>query len=453
MTDSVIVTVDLGGESIDAGTAFFTRRRNSLATSFRYLDGFLRRRDAYAIDPSMPLTSGNHHLEGLPGAFQDASPDRWGKNLVGKKLRAQALAEGRTPPSISEVDHLIGVSDLTRQGALRFRVEPDGPFLDPDLAVPKLVELPRLLRAADAVARDGGDGNMTAIKTLLDAGSGSLGGARPKASVRDGDRLLIAKFPHHSDEWNVMAWEKTALDLAERAGIDVPPNQLLDLDGQSVLVLERFDREEGRRVGYMSAMTLIEGSDGDPRDYTEIAETLPEHGSRTNDDLHQMWRRIAFSVVIHNTDDHLRNHGFLRHSAGWRLSPLFDVNPNPDVTGQRVTGIGGAHQRSDEVAGLIAYTETFDLTRVDANQNLREVLDATASWRQVAAKNGIPESEQGRFAGAFDGIREELADRSSVTASSGPRRQNSEQPRVPKGAKGAGQFGHKPRPDPGARRP
>ncbi|WP_205856828.1 HipA N-terminal domain-containing protein, partial [Phytoactinopolyspora endophytica] len=184
MTESVVVAVDIRGQPVDVGTAFFAWRRNSLATSFRYLDEFLRRKDAYAIDPSMPLVSGSHHLHGLPGALQDCSPDRWGKNLVKKKIRAQALAEGRTPPSVSDVDHLIGVSDLTRQGALRLRVEPDGPFLDPDLVVPKLVELPRLLRAADAVARDGDD-DMAAIKTLLDAGSGSLGGARPKASVRD----------------------------------------------------------------------------------------------------------------------------------------------------------------------------------------------------------------------------------------------------------------------------
>lgn len=359
-------------------------------------------------------------------------------------LRVDALADGRTPPSVSDVDHLVGLSDLTRQGALRFRTESKGPFLAPDLTVPKLIELPRLLRAADVVARVGND-DMAAIKELLDAGSGSLGGARPKASVRDGDRLLIAKFPHHNDDWDVIAWEKTALDLAERAGIDVPPNDLVDLDGRSVLLLERFDRDAGQSVGYMSAMTLIEGTDGVTRDYIEIAETLPEHGSRTSDDLRQMWRRIAFSIAIHNTDDHLRNHGFLRDGPGWRLSPVFDVNPNPAVGAQRVTGIGGAHHRSEEIAGLMLHAETFDVTPGDATTTLHDVLDATATWRRVAARNGIPESEQGRFMGAFDGLREELADHVSTGATTRPSRADSGQPRVPAGVKGAGQFGRRAR--------
>ncbi len=191
-------------------------------------------------------------------------------------------------------------------------------------------------------------------------------------------------------------------------------------------------------------MTLIEGSDGDPRDYTEIAETLAEHGSQTSSDLRQLWRRVAFSIVIHNTDDHLRNHGFLRRGAGWRISPLFDVNPNPDVAAQRVTGIGGAHLRSDGITGLMTSLETFDLTHAEAKRTLREVLDATADWRRVAAKNGIAESEQDHFVGAFDGVREELADHASeVYSSHGSSNRSSEQPRVPKGMPGAGQFGHK----------
>lgn len=409
MSDSVFVSVELDGQTVEVGTAYFTRRNTVVSTSFRYAEDYLARPGAYAIDPAMPLLKGNYVLAGLPGAFADCSPDRWGKNLISKTVRAKALREGRTAPSVGDVDYLLGVSDLTRQGALRFRREPEEPFLHSGLSVPKLVELPRLLRAADAVARDTED--MSAIKALLDAGSGSLGGARPKASVRDGGRLLIAKFPHHSDEWDVMAWEKTALDLAEHAGIDTPRREIAVIDGKAVLLLDRFDRHNGHRVGYMSAMTMVEGRDGSPGDYLEVAETLTEFSSRTSDDLRQLWRRIAFSIAIHNTDDHLRNHGFLRDgAAGWRLSPLFDVNPDPDGGAQRVTGIGGAHRRDDELDGLMTYAGSFRITPADGRQIIRDVLDSTADWRRVATGNGVMKSELSRFEDAFEGCRKPLGE-------------------------------------------
>lgn len=432
MTDSLTVTVELAGQNVEVGTAHFSRRRNVLSTSFRYSADYLGRRGAYPIDPGLALFAGSHHVAGLPAAFADCCPDRWGKNLITKQVQAEALRDGRTAPSLSDFDFLVGVSDLTRQGALRFSNAPGAAYLAPDLTVPKLVELPRLLRAADTVAQDGDD--LAAIKALLDAGSGSLGGARPKASVRDGSRLLIAKFPHLSDDWDVMAWEKTALDLAELAGIAVPGRELVTIDGRSVLILERFDRDGENRLGYISAMTLVGADDGEVRDYTEVAEILPEHGSRASQDLQELWRRIAFSVAIHNTDDHLRNHGFIRENPlGWRLSPLFDVNPNPDVAAARVTGIGGSRTRADELTGLLAYAAVFDLDEADAKRVLAEVNDATADWRRVAAANGIAKSEQARFEGAFDGLREEIA-LTSIGA------MRTLQPRLPRGVKGAGRF-------------
>ncbi|WP_020385579.1 type II toxin-antitoxin system HipA family toxin [Kribbella catacumbae] len=407
MTETVFVAADLDGQTVEVGSAYFTRRNNVTTTAFRYDEEYLARPGAYTIDPSMPLLEGNHTVGGLPGAFADCSPDRWGKNLIAKMVRLKALRDSRTAPSVSEVDYLLGVSDLTRQGALRFRTERDGSFLDPDLTVPKLVELPRLLHAADAVEADVDD--LAAIKDLLDAGSGSLGGARPKASVRDGQRLLIAKFPHHNDEWDVMGWEKTALDLAERAGIETPTRRLVPVGGRNVLVLDRFDRNGVHRIGYISAMTMVGGRDGVPGDYLEVAETLTEFGSQTTRDLQQLWRRIVFSVAIHNTDDHLRNHGFLRAGpSGWKLSPVFDVNPNPDAGAQRVTGIGGATRQADEVEGLTAYASSFRVGVGDAKEIVREVLDATSEWRQVATGNGVSPGELPRFVAAFDGMRERL---------------------------------------------
>ncbi|GAA1596303.1 HipA domain-containing protein [Kribbella hippodromi] len=431
MTNSLLVSTEIDGAVVDVGTAYFTRRRGASSTSFRYAPGYLGRKGAYAIDPALELFAGPGQTDGLPGAFADCSPDRWGRNLISKRLQALALRENPVAPALSDIDFLLGVSDLTRQGALRFKIDADGPFLDPDLQVPKLIELPRLLWAADQVANDGGD-DLAAIKALLDAGSGSLGGARPKVSVSDGERLLIAKFPHRGDDWDVMAWEKTALDLAERAGIEVPANELLGIDGRHILVLERFDRNNGRRRGYISAMTLIEGRDGEVRDYVDVAETLPEYGARVRADLHQLWRRIAFSVAIHNTDDHLRNHGFLRDGAGWTLSPAFDINPNPVVGEERVTGIGGARHRTDEVAGLMAYAETFDLDPSEARQTLREVSDATADWRTVAASHGISAAERQRFEPVFEGLREQFSSDAGVVGKA--------RSRVPKGSEGAGRF-------------
>lgn len=407
MSDAVLVSADLAGQAVDAGVAYFSRRRNVLSTTFRYDEAYLARPDAYAIDPAMPLAQGNHVVAGLPGSFADCSPDRWGQNLIAKLVRLRALGEGKTIPSISDVDYLLGVSDLTRQGALRFRIQPDGPYLDPDPTVPKLVELPRLLRAADAVARDPDD--ISAVKDLLDAGSGSLGGARPKASVRDSERLFIAKFPHHGDDWDVIAWEKTALDLAERAGIEVPARRLAEVGGRSVLVVERFDRNADRRIGYMSAMTLVQGQDGAAQDYVNVAETLTEFGSRVELDLRELWRRIAFSIAIHNTDDHLRNHGFLRdRRSGWRLAPAFDINPNPDVGADRVTTIGGAYHRDDELTGLMAYAASFRVTDALSRRILREVLDGITGWREVAVGNGVPTAELSRFAAALEGLRAPL---------------------------------------------
>jgi serine/threonine-protein kinase HipA len=269
-------------------------------------------------------------------------------------------------------------------------------FQHPATDVPKLIALPALLHAANAVSRDEPD-SLEAIKTLLDAGTGSLGGARPKASVRDDGRLMIAKFPHHADGWNVIAWEKTALDLADAAGISVPGRRLVGIDGSPVLLLDRFDREGSHRVGYISAMTLLEAQDGQPRDYTEIAEVLPEHSSAAVEDLRQLWRRIAFSIAIHNTDDHLRNHGFLRRGSGWRLAPAFDVNPNPELAVQRVTSIGGATHPADEVNALLLYAESFGLTGTQARTILREVAEAVENWEGVARRNGVAHAEIARF--------------------------------------------------------
>lgn len=400
MIDHVHVHMDDGtGASRPVGAVFFTARAGRLVSStFRYDTDYLASSTAFAIDPALSLHVGAQNVHGLPGALQDCSPDRWGRNLILKQARATARVEHRASATLTDADFLLGVSDVTRQGALRFRAETNGEFLAAGGNVPKLIELPRLLRAADVVSRDD---DLAAVKELLDAGTGSLGGARPKASVRDSDHLFIAKFPHGSDEYDVVAWEKTALDLAAKSGIRVPRSRPIKIRGRSVLLLERFDRRDGRRVPYISAMTLLEAHDGDAHDYTEIAETLPDVGAATAQDLRELWRRIAFSVLINNTDDHLRNHGFLREPGGWRLSPAFDINPNPDPGVSRQTGIGGAYEWAEAIDSLMTSTTEFRLTPKAAEETLAEVTAAVATWRESATANGIRAGEVSRFADAF----------------------------------------------------
>jgi serine/threonine-protein kinase HipA len=301
---------------------------------------------------------------------------------------------------MTDVDYLLAVSDTTRQGALRYTVGDDPTFLAEGVTVPKLLALPELLHAAGQVERGADD--TSAIKALLDAGSGSLGGARPKASVQDDGTLLIAKFPHANDGWSVMAWEKTALDLAERAQLRVPRRRLEWVGKDPVLIVERFDRDGDRRIPYISALSMLGSTDGVDHDYIEVAEALGDHGADVVADLAELWRRIAFSVAINNTDDHMRNHGFLRTGNGWKLAPVFDVNPNPDPGAERVTGIGGTTAPGDAHDALMVAADTFRLSPSAANSAWNQIRDAVSDWSVVASANGVPDAELRLFRPALD---------------------------------------------------
>lgn len=394
------VHLDRKGEVSPIGTAWFSQRRTGVSTVFAYDSAYLSQRGAAAIDPRLPLVSGNQHVPGLPGAFQDCAPDRWGRNLIQKRQRAQRQS-GRSA-DLTPVDYLLGVSDQTRQGALRFTRSGSSEFLDPHGRVPKLIQLPALLHAADRI--DTTD-DLAAVKDLLDAGSGSLGGARPKASVIDTDgHLLIAKFPHSSDEWDVMAWEAVALDLAEAAGIRVPDRRLITVaEERNVLLLRRFDRSAHQhRIPFMSAMTALEAADGEWHDYEEIAETITDIGSTAKADLEELYRRAVFNVAIHNTDDHLRNHGFLADGGAWRLSPAFDMNPDPHAGTSRVTGISGTNSIDGADTGLRDLSRACRLSPDRAQSVRRDVQAAVRTWRSVAESHRIGPSDLERFAATLD---------------------------------------------------
>src|ERR1022692_832759 len=413
MSDDVEVYVAVGDKNLLAGRTYPHRRRGVESASFVYNDRYLADPDAYALDPGLPLVTGTLQTpvgRSLFGAFADSAPDRWGRTLIQRAERARAKAAATAPRSMSEVDLLLGVRDDLRQGALRFLLNGQGPFLATEKSgVPALTDLPALLDIAARAERDTAD--YEDLKRLLRAGS-SLGGARPKTHVLDAaGRVAIAKFPSDSsDTWNVMAWEKVALDLARDAGVTVPDSQLIRIGDRNVLVIGRFDRRGTARIGYASAMTMLEASDGDQRSYLEIAEVIEERSTAVAADLHQLWRRIAFSVLISNTDDHLRNHGFL-HERGdsWMLSPAFDLNPNPHPGSKDLsTAIDYTDTRAS-VDTLMSVASYFRLNASDALEVLAKVIRAVARWRTVANFHGLLQQDLDVMKPAFEHAEAERA--------------------------------------------
>jgi serine/threonine-protein kinase HipA len=394
----------LSDTDVHVGTLHTHQRGRAQSATFVHAPSWLAHSEAYPLDPALPLVTGPLQTpvgRALFGAFSDCAPDRWGRTLVTRAEARTAAAAGRTQRLLSEADYLLGVRDDLRQGALRFRVA-DGPFLaDEHTGVPALTDLPELLRLADAADRD--DAPLPDLQRLVRAGS-SLGGARPKAHVRGTDgRVAIAKFPSVAqDTWNVMAWEKVALDLARQAGVVVPGSRLLDLAGRHVLVVDRFDRRaDGSRVGYTSAMTMLEATDGDQRSYLELAEVVEQCSPHAARDLAQLWRRIVFNVLVSNTDDHLRNHGFL-HAGGtsWALAPAFDLNPQP---GPGTTHLSTLIDLSDDTAALdlaLSVAGFFRLTPAAAHRVVAEVAQAVRCWPQVAAQ-WLPPTQIDAMAPAF----------------------------------------------------
>jgi len=375
-----------------AGKCYWTQRRSRVSGIFTYDDEYLSGRDNWNIDPALSLTTGAQpSTNGLPGAFRDAAPDRWGQTLIRHRHLRESKESGSPPRSINEVDYLLGVSDFTRQGDLRFSLEKGGIFQHPSDKIPPLAALPKLLDAAHHYAAEQEE---SAITYLLDAGSASLGGARPKAAVYDGEDLYIAKFPHKQDEWDIMAWEWVCLQAAAEAGIRVPQSRLLKIGGQNVLLVKRFDRAARRRIGYISMMTLLGLTDGEHADYAEIAEKLRVVSVAVKEDLQELCRRIAFSLLINNTDDHLRNHGLLRCGSGWRLSPVFDINPNPDVTAARATSVFAETKKEAALTALLENAHVFGLVPPEADKILSEVSIAVKSCASYAERAGIAKEER-----------------------------------------------------------
>ncbi len=411
---SIFVYIELEAGPLLVGRLWPRLHHGRESATFEYDKGWLTHPQRFSLEPALYLGAGPQHTfqeQPIFGSLGDSAPDRWGRTLMRYGERRRAQREGRTPRTLGESDYLLLVDDESRQGALRFSRQEGGPFLAEaeGTRIPPVIELPKLLAAASHF--ESKTDTDEELRLLLAPGS-SLGGARPKATVREMDgRLAIAKFPQRNDDFDVESWEAVALTLAQEAGISVPSWRMERVSGKPVLLLDRFDRSGQRRLPFLSAMSMLGARDHQTRSYLEIADAIRQHGASPAADLSELWRRMVLNVLISNTDDHLRNHGFLYGgNNGWRLSPAYDLNPMPAEIRPRVlstTITFDSPEASLELAFEVA--EEFGLKLDDARRIAREVGAATARWRLVARQHDIAEKGIASMASAFEHSDHDLA--------------------------------------------
>jgi serine/threonine-protein kinase HipA len=395
-------------EPVLVGCLRSSLNKNKEHFSFSYDQHWLLSPFARQIDPDLHLYSGEQHSLDSNNfrVFLDSCPDRWGRLLMKRREAIIATQENRRPIVLSEADYLLGVHDLYRQGALRFKTSIDGDFLDNDqrLAAPPISSLRELEFAVQKIEESESDDPeyLKWLFMLMSPGS-SLGGARPKASVLDeNNHLWIAKFPSRYDDYDIAAWEYLAYQLAINAGIQMAPCRIEKFNHHHhTFLTKRFDRTASSRLHFTSAMTQLGYYDGDyEASYLELAQFLTEQGSNTKHDLAQLWRRIVFNIAISNTDDHLRNHGFIYHNKGWILSPAYDLNP--------VTPANGLHLNITDTDNRLDFnlamevTDFFQLKKSAAETIKQEVLSSVSQWQNTANKIGISRQEQLMLAPAFN---------------------------------------------------
>ena len=381
--------------------------KNKEHFSFAYDNNWLRSSAAQKIDPNLEFYAGEQHGDGEQnfGAFLDSCPDRWGRLLMKRREAAIARQEDRKPKLLNEVDYLLGVHDLYRMGALRFKRELDGAFLDDNdaMAAPPMSSLRDLEHAVSQVEDDKIDvDNLQWLMMLIAPGS-SLGGARPKSCVVDEQKnLWIAKFPSRYVDYDIAAWEFVTYRLALKSGIQMAGCRLEKFNSyHHTFLTKRFDRVGDCRLHFSSAMTQLGFNDGDQdASYLDLAQFLTEQGSNTKSDLEQLWRRIVFSIAVSNTDDHLRNHGFIFGDGGWMLSPAYDINPTTPANGLYLFISEDDNSLSYNLAmDVIDY---FRLNKTQAKSILGQVKASVATWKDEATQAGISRNEQTRMQPAFN---------------------------------------------------
>nr|WP_224745971.1 HipA domain-containing protein [Neiella litorisoli] len=380
--------------------------------SFSYDKAFLTSAYRLQIDPILTLHSGelyNDEADKNFRAFLDSSPDRWGRILMQRRAAIEARKGIRATSRLNELDYLLGVHDSYRMGGIRFKRAGSDAFLDDnsEFAAPPMASLRELEYAAMQIEKDDNidsDEYYRWLKMLISPGS-SLGGARPKACVTDEQgHLWIAKFPNLNDTHDLGAWEMVCYELALAAGVDMFPSEIRQFSsGHHTFLTKRFDRDGENRLHFSSAMTQLQYYDGEQSQgasYLEIAEFISNCGAQTEADLAQLWRRIVFNIAVSNTDDHLRNHGFLLTKKGWKLSPAYDLNP--------IVGKHGLHLNITDASNALDYQLAFDvkeffrLSQAQATQIYDEVLVAVKQWQSVAKQLGLSRAEQTMKQSAFN---------------------------------------------------
>lgn len=380
------------------------------AFSFEYDTDWLKSGQKFLLDPDIQMYGGPQYPNKKEnfGIFLDSMPDTWGRTLMKRRAAQEAKERGEKTPTLYDIDFLMGVYDESRMGALRFKTDPNGAFLDSNKtsSTPPWSSIRELQNAAANFENDD-DETAAARKWLsvLMAPGSSLGGARPKANILDNDKSLwIAKFPSKTDIIDKGAWEFLAYQLALKAGVEMTPCRIEKIRGNyHTFFTKRFDRENGERMHFASAMTMTANNEDTIRDnpasYLDIAEFISNQGANIEANLHQLWRRIIFNIAISNTDDHLRNHGFILTKNGWILSPAYDLNPSIDKDGLALNINTESNALDFELAKSVG--EYFRLNRSQMENIIQEVLRATLNWKTIAKEIGISRSEQELMEKAF----------------------------------------------------
>jgi len=402
VSEPIEVRIQINAETHLVGLCRYIAKRRGQSTLFEYAESWLEHPDAFAIDPAnLPLQSGpfarTSVKSALPGALRDTAPDRWGQMLIKRAFRKQGIER-----TLSEIDYLLAINDQTRIGALRYRRGGENHF-DHDVEryrVPPLIQLPALLNAADAV--HGNSETADDLRLLLNEGS-PLGGARPKSVVQDLDgSLAIAKFPKPDDTRSIPHGEVLAMTLAGRAGLNVADSRIETVAGRPVAVIKRFDRAGDARIPFISAMTLLGAEDGEDATYTDIAEIIRMYSNQPIADLHELWRRIVFSVLVSNLDDHLRNHAFLYNGEGWRLAPAYDLNPVPIEEKARELTTWISEEGPDASLDIaVRAARYFAVKDAEANGIIADVSAVVDGWRDQAQQLGMAAADINAYASAF----------------------------------------------------
>jgi len=379
------------------GMLFVNISRGKELFSFEYSkEWILSTEGSFVFDPDLHFYEGRQYAPDKPlfGVFSDSCPDRWGRLLMNRREAIAARAENRKPQTLRESDYLLGVHDEIRLGALRFSAEENGPFLSAgnELCAPPWATLRTLESASLGFENDENGNEEKWLRQLLAPGS-SLGGARPKASVLAPDGTLwIAKFPSGRDEWDIGAWEIVVHDLAGICGLHVPDARLETFsDAGGTFLVKRFDRAGTRRIHFSSAMALLGKADRDNTDgvsYLDVASFIKSYGASPKSDLIELWKRIVFNMAVSNTDDHLRNHGFILTESGWVLSPLYDVNPN--IYGNTLSLNVTTDDSSVSFELAVSTAEYYGVGIHDAKSIVSDICKAVSeNWKTLAANYGL----------------------------------------------------------------